>query len=89
MLVDVRRCSVVFRPSLAPRPLRGCTVGGYEIDQLFKDRKSVILGVWAAPGAPETLPKGRGRSPPPSGMVSGAPGAAQTPKMTDFRSLKN
>ncbi len=26
----------------------------------FKDRKSVMLGVWAAPEAPETLPKGGG-----------------------------
>ncbi len=43
---------------------RGCTLGGYKIDQFFKDRKSVILGVWAAPGAPETLPKDAGRSPP-------------------------
>ena len=49
---------------------------------------SVILGVWAAPGARETLPKGGGRSPPPSGMVSRAPGAARTPKMADFRPLK-
>jgi hypothetical protein len=47
------------------------------------------LGVWAAPGAPEARPKGGGRSPPPSAMVSGAPGAAQTPNMTDFRSWKN
>ena len=28
--------------------------------QCVKDRKSVILGVWATPGAPETLPKGGG-----------------------------
>ncbi len=47
------------------------------------------MEVWAAPGAPETLAKGGGRSPPPSGMVSRAPGAAQIPKMTDLRSLKN
>jgi hypothetical protein len=39
-----------------------------------------------APGAPETLAKGRGRSPPPFGRASGAPGAAQTSKMA---SLKN
>ncbi len=32
------------------------------------------------PGAPETLPKGGGRSPRSFGWVSGAPGAAQTPK---------
>ena len=29
------------------------------------------------------------RSPPPSGMVSRTPGAAQTPKMTDFQCLKH
>ncbi len=40
-------------------------------------------------GVLETLPKGGGRSPPPSGMVSGAPGAAQTPKMTEFQPLKS
>ncbi len=48
-----------------------------------------MLGVWAAPGAPETLAKGGVRGPPPFGRASGAPGAAQTPKMTDFRSLAN
>jgi len=35
------------------------------------DQKSSIFGVWAAPGAPETIPKGGG---PPFGMVSEAPG---------------
>jgi hypothetical protein len=54
-----------------------------------KGWKSAILGVWAAPGARETLAKGWGRSPPPFGRVSGAPGAAQTLKMTDFRPLTN
>ncbi len=57
------------------------------IVNLFRDRKSVILGVWAAPGASETLPKGVGLRPPPFARVSGAPGAAQTPKMTDLRFL--
>ncbi len=54
---------------------------------LFSDRKSVILGIWAAPGALEILPKGGGRSAPPFGRVFGAPGAAQTPKVTDLLSL--
>ncbi len=51
-----------------------------------------MLGVWATPGAPETLPKeetlpkGGGLRPSPFARV---PGAAQTPKMIDFRSLKN
>ena len=44
---------------------------------------SDILEVWAAPGAPKALAKVGGLSPPPFGMVSGAPGAAQSPKMTD------
>ncbi len=39
------------------------------------------------PGGPGTLAKGGGRSPPPFGGVSGAPGAAQTHKMADFRPL--
>jgi hypothetical protein len=43
-------------------------------------RKSSMLGVWAAPGAREILPKGGGRSPPPFGRVSRSPGAAQTPQ---------
>ncbi len=45
---------------------------------MFKDRKSIILRVWAAPGAPETLANGLR-----------APRAAQTPKMTDLRPLTN
>ncbi len=34
------------------------------------------------------MAKGGGQSPQPFGRVSGAPGAAQTPNMTDFRPLK-
>ena len=34
--------------------------------EFVKDWKSVILGVWVAPGALETLQKGGGRSPPPA-----------------------
>jgi len=45
----------------------------------------VILVVWGAPGAPENLKKGGGEAPGPSEMAPEAPGAAQTPKMTDFR----
>ena len=51
-----------------------------------------ILGVWGAPrtpGAPETLQKGGGEASRPSEMAAEAPGAAQTPKMTDFRPLNN
>ncbi len=73
----------------AIKPKRGCTLAGSKVFDFVKDRKSVILGVWAAPGAPETRSKGGGRSPPPFGRISGAPGAAQTPKMTDFRPSTN
>ncbi len=45
-------------------PCRGCTLGGYKIVELFKDRKSVIFGVWAATGGRGTLPKGGGAKPP-------------------------
>ncbi len=38
---------------------------GSEILEFFKDWTSFILGVWAAPGAPETLAKGGGLRPPP------------------------
>ncbi len=53
----------------------------------MKDRKSVMLEVWATPGAPETLAKGGGRSPPPFERASGAPGAAQTRKMADPKNV--
>ena len=48
-------------------------------------KKSPICVVWAAPAAPKPISKGGGRSPPPSGMVFGAAGAAQTPKIDAFR----
>ncbi len=43
--------------SQAQNHSRGCTLDGY---QIFKDRESVILRAWAAPGARETIPKGGG-----------------------------
>ena len=43
-----------------------------------------MLGVWPAPGTPETAPKGGARSAPPFGMVSGAPGAVQSPNIDAF-----
>ena len=55
----------------------------------FKGRKLAILGVWGSPGAPETLQKGGGEAPRPSEMATEAPGAAETPKTTDFRLLTN
>jgi hypothetical protein len=62
---------------------------GQEFLEFCKNWKSVILGVWAALGTPETLAKGGGVRPPPFGRVSKAPGAAQTPKMADFQSFSN
>ncbi len=57
---------------------------------IFKNRKSVIRGVSAKPEARETLPKGGGGAKPPNFCrVSRALGAAQTSKMTDFRSKTN
>ncbi len=58
---------------------------GWKIMEVFKDWKSVILGVWAAPGAPETFAKGGGLRPPPFARASQAPGATQDPKMIDFQ----
>ncbi len=45
-------------------------------------QKSSILGVWTAPGASETTPKGEALRAPPFGVVSGAPGNVQNPKMS-------
>ena len=55
---------VPYQPFLASLN-RGCTLGAYKDYNFHEDRKSLILGVWAAPGAPETRAKGGGRSPPP------------------------
>ncbi len=46
-------------------------------------QKSSILGVWTAPWAPETTPKGGARRAPPFGVVCGPPGAVQTPKINN------
>ncbi len=52
--------------------------GLVENSRIFKDGRSVILGFWEAPRARETL-----QSRTPFWRDSRAPGAAQTPKMTD------
>ncbi len=56
--------------------------------EFVKDWKSVILAVWVAPGALETLQKGGGRSPPPFGRVSWAPGAPPDPQNDRFPIFK-
>ena len=67
---------------------RRLSTPGFLIYDFLTDRKSSIWGVLAAPGGRETLQKGWGRSPPPFWKVSRPPGAAQTPKIDDFRSVK-
>ncbi len=52
-------------------------------------RKSSIFGVWAAPAAPKHHSGRWGAKTPLVGMVFGAPGAAQTPKINDFRPAQN
>ncbi len=66
-------------------PLRGCTLYGYEISLFFKNRKTAILGVWAAP---DTLAKGGGRSPTFWKGLRGPRGGPHL-KVIDFRTLKN
>ncbi len=46
-------------------------------------QQSSTFVVWTAPGARETTPKGWALSAPPFVVVSGAPGAVQTPKNED------
>ena len=58
------------------------------VDDFLTDRKSSIWWVWAAPGGRETLQKGGGFRPPLFWKVSRPPGAAQTPKIDDLRSVK-
>ena len=58
---------------------------GFLIHDFWAGRKSSIFGFWAAPGARETMQKCGGLRPPHFGMAFGAPGAAQTPKIDDFR----
>ncbi len=64
---------------------RGCTLG--ENLKFVKGRKSVILRVWAAPGASETLPKGGGLRPQLLEGSPGPPGPPRPSQMNDFRSL--
>ncbi len=58
---------------------------GFLIHGFWAGRKSQIFAVWAVLAAPKTIPKGGGARPPPSGIVFGASGAAQTRKIDDFR----
>jgi hypothetical protein len=94
---DIARVSVrtegppVCATSVVGVPVRGCTLGVNF--QCFKDRKSVIWGVWAAPGAPKELTKGGGRNPPPIARVSGVPGRGrpdpQNDRLPTFKTLQH
>jgi hypothetical protein len=55
----------------------------YKFIGFWAGRASSISGIWAAPAAPKTMPKGGELRPPPFGMVLGAAGAAQTPEIGD------
>ena len=55
---------------------------GFLIYDFLTGRESLILGVWAAPGARETFQKGGGLRPPPFWRVSGRPGPPRPPKST-------
>ncbi len=74
--------SAVFPDALPKSTPTSCQ---YNHEDLFPGtQQASILGVWTAPGAPETTPKGGARSAPPFGVVYGAPGAVQTPKIYDL-----
>ena len=57
---------------------------GFLIHGFGAGRQSTILGVWAAPAAQKTIPKGGGLRPPLLGSVFGSPGAVQIPNIDDF-----
>ena len=87
-----------FRAQTKPKPAAGesgsaiaihrVSTLGFFIHGFWAGRKSPILGVWAAPAAAKTIPEGGGASPPPSGSFFWAAGAAQTPKINDFRAAQ-
>ena len=70
------------------RVARSSIESGFLIYDFLADRKSSSWGVWAAPGGRDTFQKAGGLRPPLFWKVSRPPGAAQTPKIDDFRSVK-
>jgi hypothetical protein len=56
---------------------RGCTLALLNILEFVKDWESVILGVWVAPGAFETLQQGGGEAPH---LLQGSPGRPGLPR---------
>ncbi len=82
--------AMAARAARPPGRQRLLSQNGYGYTWVFNtwfeaSRKSPIFGVWAAPAPQKNLPKGGGRRPPPFGMVCGAAGTAQTPKIDDLR----
>jgi len=69
-----------IRPSenLHPNCLRVAALRS-EIGNLLKDRKSLILGVWAAPGASASISLGRGPRPHLFEGFPGLPGYPRPP----------
>ncbi len=74
-------CALVSEPRICVPWRWGSLVGA----GLGADWKSLILGVWAAQAGPNTRPTGGPLGGPPIGGVFGLAGAAQTPKIGDFR----
>jgi hypothetical protein len=57
--------------------------------EFWAGRKSSISGVWGAPGASKPMQKDAGLRPAYFCMGCEAPGAPQTPEITDFRPAQN
>ena len=79
---------LVFKVRVVPMSVCDFVHLGFLIYDFLTDRKSSILGVWAAPGGRDSFQKDGGLRPPPFCKVSRPPGAAQTPKIDDLRSVK-
>ncbi len=88
LTVPMRRLPPMQPPRPARRRLAATIPLGFFIHDFWAGRKSPIFAVLAAPGAPKTMQKYGGLRPPYFCMVSRAPGAAQTPKIDDFRLAK-
>ena len=85
-------CQLQFKPISQPAPAQ-VTPTSYQyiiVKAYFSGTpKSTIFEISTAPGASETTPNGGARSAPPFGVVSGAPGAVQSPTSTISGSRKN
>ena len=80
--------ALIQKPFRSGRPWALLQFGLVVFLRIFKDWKSVIFGVWVAPGALETLQKGGGRSPPPFARVFRAPRGRPDPQNDRFPILK-